>query len=463
MKKIGLVFVLVVLLSTSLFGQVSEFFPESDSDVFNLGLSAGAVTLDGDVYNSLAFQPELDFGAFGIGLNLDIRFTLEAKDGDILFKLYEKDWYLSDGSFTEYLNLYFSKIAFVRYGHSGEDLYARLGTLKGTTLGSGFMVSNYTNTLFEPEKRIFGGELHFDGNLVDFPLIGFEAFIGNISQLDTFGARLYVRPLVFTEIEILQGLQLGAAIYADTQPAFHFDDVDDDADDIYDASGLPVSLEEKPVIIFDFDVVEPLLKTELFPLELIGDFVVQGTENPKMGGMAGFRGALFKHLIYGAQVRFIGDDFQSEYFNRTYDLDRMNKQVLYANEDSPIQPAHIAYLGSAGFSFLDDRLVFQTTLQGKFVPAENNAEEAPWEYPRLTAVFLLEPEALPVVDFLFYYDKQGIDSFPSLVSPEYAMIGGQVNFNIRGAILSFVMDAQYDPEDHEQWSVSTRLVAGMRF
>jgi hypothetical protein len=451
-------------VSTSLFAQVSELFPaNTGSDVFVMGLSAGAVTLDGEVYNTLAFQPELDFGGFGIGLDLDLRFTLTTAEGDIAFRVYEKDWFLDDGSITEYLNLYLSKISYVRFGNPGEDIYGRLGTLKGTTLGSGFMVTGYTNTLFEPEKRIFGGEFHFDSARFGFPLIGFEAFSGNVSQWDTFGGRLFVRPFGLTNIEMLNGLQIGAAAYMDTQPRFHFNDTDSDTDGLYDESGIPVAFKEKPVVIFDFDVVAPLLKGKKFPLDVIGDFAVQGTEAPKYGGMAGFRGALFRHFIYAAQVRFIGDDFQPEYFNRTYDADRMKKQILYANEGPAIQPAHIGYLGSAGFSFLDSKLVFLATLQGKFAPAEYSEDLAPWEYPRLTAVFMLEEGALPVVDFLFFYDKQGIDTFQSLFSAEQALLGGQVNFNIQGAVLSFVVDAQYDPENSSEWSVSTRLVAGMKF
>jgi hypothetical protein len=67
------------------------------------------------------------------------------------------------------------------------------------------------------------------------------------------------------------------------------------------------------------------------------------------------------------------------------------------------------------------------------------------------------------VDFSFYYEKMGIDSAAELIDPDNALIGGQVNFSFKGAVISYIVDVTYEPQDGDNWIMTSRLVAGVRF
>ena len=46
--------------------------PSDTPKPFDMGLGVGSVTIDGQIYNQLAFRPELNFGKLGIGLDLSL-------------------------------------------------------------------------------------------------------------------------------------------------------------------------------------------------------------------------------------------------------------------------------------------------------------------------------------------------------------------------------------------------------
>ena len=66
-----------------------------------------------------------------------------------------------------------------------------LGSFESATLGSGFLVGNYSNTGLLPERRFFGISLGLDGELFNFPAVGLEAVIGHVPALDLVGVRFY--------------------------------------------------------------------------------------------------------------------------------------------------------------------------------------------------------------------------------------------------------------------------------
>ena len=80
---------LIVLLLTSflLFSQemIEEEEEVENENGFNMGGSAGAVIMGGETYSRIRLMPELAFGKFGIGLDLDI---LIDSNGNIR----EEDW-----------------------------------------------------------------------------------------------------------------------------------------------------------------------------------------------------------------------------------------------------------------------------------------------------------------------------------------------------------------------------------
>ena len=65
-------------------------------------------------------------------------------------------------------------ISYIRIGHPGEDLYARIGGLNDITLGHGTIVDNYTNNSSYDDRRI--GLI----GRMDMGLFGGEAFTSDV-------------------------------------------------------------------------------------------------------------------------------------------------------------------------------------------------------------------------------------------------------------------------------------------
>lgn len=441
--------------------------PEADvptANPFGMGMYFGAVTLEGTVYNSIQLTPEFDFGKFAMALNIDFRFTMQ----DNQFRVYEKDWYFPDGgTFSEYLNLYLSKFEYIRYGTAVDPLYVHLGALPGVNLGTGFIVGGYTNMNLRPERKLFGGELIFDGSLVNFPYLGIDVFTSNVSEWDLFGTRLYARPLAFASSGLLNRLEVGFSGVWDTNAFIYANPSESDPAKwhVNYGSGLssygPGDVAET-VQVYGVDIIEPLISSPAASMALYGDYVLQNPTDPRTGGMVGLGGKLFSFLTYSAQVRMSGEDFQPVYFDRAYDLEKVERYELYTGKTS--KEAGTGYLGSLGFTLLQNGLVFYTSVEGPFSPPTGSAEENPLQYPFLKASFTLAKGVLPYFDFQFWYEKKGIDSWNSLISAQNALIGGVMNFRIKSAVISWITDVKYNPATpNDPWTVSSKIQAGVSF
>ncbi len=457
-RSLAALHLMIILTLIPLWSQ-EETGPEPD---FNFGISIGTVTLEDEVYNSVRFLPELSMGKLGAGLDIDFRFTLKNNDqGDLRFKVYRNDWYLEDGgSFQEYLNLYLSKFAYIRWGEERDSLFVRLGSLGSTTLGTGYIMGGYSNTLLMPEQRIFGGQFNLTGELFNFPYLGLQGMISNLSALDLLGGRLYGYPAAdLTEIPIVKNIELGTSFYTDRNPFLYLEDLDEDGYyDIYDNSVYPTDYDTENVVITGFDFIAPVYADSFSTLALMGDLVFQGSGDPKKGGMLGAAGSV-SFLRYMGQIRFMGDDFQPVYFDAPYDLLRADKYTVYANEGDPVLDAATGYLASLGAAFLQESLIFNVSVEGPF----SNPDNDPYMDPRLKGVFSLQPGVLEIVDFNFWYDKMYISGFDDLINPENALVGGLVNLHMAPAVISFQVDAKYEPGDSSNWNVTSQIRTGIQY
>ncbi len=447
-------------------GAQTEELPSAvpTADPFGMGMFFGAVTLEGTVYNSIQLMPEFEIGKFALAMNIDFRFTMQ----DNQFRVYEKDWYFPDGgTFSEYLNLYLTKFEYIRYGTAVDPLYIHLGALPGVNLGTGFIVGGYTNMNLRPERKLFGAELIFDGSLVNFPYLGIDVFTSNVSNWDLFGARLYARPLAFASSSLINRLEVGFSGVWDTDAFVYANSSLSDPTKWHMNYGSGESSYGKgdkaeTVQVYGMDIIEPLLSSPAASLALYGDFVVQNPSDPKIGGMAGLGGKLFSFLTYSAQVRMNGEDFQPVYFDRAYDLEKVERYELYSGNAS--REAGTGYLGSLGFTMLQNGLVFYTSVEGPFSMPTGSAAYNPLQYPFLKSSFTLAEGVLPYFDFQFWYEKKGIDSWSSLVSPDNALIGGLLNFRMNSAVITWVTDVKYNPATpNDPWTVSSKIQAGVRF
>ena len=407
--------------------------PDTD---FGLGLLLGVETFDpavegGDpeTYQTLALKPDLAIGKFGIGLDLVMhyRFVSDTPSG---FDIREEDW-VPQGDQT-ILELYLPKITYLRWGYKGDALYVKLGQIDDASLGTGFLVSNYSNTIFQPDEKIVGLNFDLDAQLFDFPYLGIETFAGNLAHFDVFGARIYSRPVLWTEIPILKDLEWGISAAADIDPDYR--------SEFYDTA-VNGGAAAEPVVVYGTDLILPVLNFDLASLALFGDLAFQGANK---GGMVGFGGRLFSIIPYLFQLRILGDNFIPAYFDGTYDLYRGLKYDLLHSE-SVIIPSSLSWLGSTGISVLDDMLVFSATVDGPFkAPPAGAIEDHNFlEYPHLNAAFTVNEGLIPNFSFAASYDKKYINEFIDIILAENSMINLAINYNAGAAVITLSYDMVY--------------------
>ena len=403
---------------------------------FGLSIGIGADTFYEEgvnvTYQKVTLSPDIAFGKFGIGLELAIHYTFTGgAEGNDFFIRTEGEWV--PGADQNFLDVYLPKFKYVRYGFKGEPLYAKLGSIEDGTLGNGFIMANYDNTLFLPEKRIFGLAFDLDGALFDFPYVGIESFVGNLSRFDVIGGRLFVRPLAFTTIPIIKNLQVGGTLAMDTDPGLHTGD-----------PGL------ETVVLYGVDLRQPILASKAISLAVFGDLAILGNRG-SLGGMVGLGGRIAGFLLYGAQIRMLGDNFVPVYFDSTYDLFREDKWKIATGQENV--PAYTGWLGSLGFAFFEDLLVFNASLDGPFESDRDTLNYLDW--PHLYAQFVLGKGLIPNISLEASFDKRYLGKslpdeplrgfFRDLFSFADAVIQARLNYSIGAAVLSLVYDIRWDP------------------
>jgi hypothetical protein len=341
---------------------------------------------------------------------------------------------------------------YVRYGQKGDPIFAKFGSFNDGTLGDGFVMGDYDNTLFLPGDRHFGLQAGLDGSLFNFPLLGLETVIGNVAAFDVLGARLYVRPLVGTEIPIFKNLEFGVSIAADTNP--------------YLGTVSDTGTSPGTVSAFGADVRLPLVDVPNV-VSLLAFADVGSLQFAKWGGMLGVGGKLINIFTYGLQFRVLGDNFIPDYFGPTYDLirDAQYKLVTGASGAGSV-PGSVGWLASVGTSFLQDKIIFRVSLDGPFTaaPAVVTAEEALLVYPHLRGIISIAEGVVPGITFDFSYDKKGINSIGEsknsgdMLNATNAAIQAQFNFKSGPAVISFIYKIAYDASlAPNPWNVTSGL------
>lgn len=461
----------LLLAFVALFGAVAQDEEaeapqgEGSNTDFGLGITIGAQSFpnpdyDGTdatdktiTYQSVGLTPDIGIGKFGLGLDLTLNYRFTGGDGTE-FEVRAADWVPDDD--TTFLELYLPKLRYVRWAQKGDPLYILLGQVDNGLLGNGFIMGGYTNTQFLPDQRIFGMSFDVDGALFDFPFVGIETFVGNLAVFDLIGSRLYVRPLAGTGLPIVRNLQIGGTIATDLKP-FHY--VEDELADSPTASVsdfLPAGTSQSAAraLVWGTDFRLPVLNNDAISLAGFGDYVNQ---NGNSGGMLGIGGRLFRVMTYGAQLRFLGENFIPVYFDGAYDLFRHRKYAVYAGVDGFATDPYVGWFASTGFSLLDDQLVFTANVDGPFGGAD---PDDTFKQPHLLATFMLGEGILGGFSVEASYDKKGIEDFADLINPEDSVIGARVNYRIESATISLVYDLQYDPfpePGDDPWIITSKV------
>ena len=290
MKKISsLIFslILVSLIASPILAQQSNAFGNSGSFTGALGMTV----IDDDTYFSINLTPDISFGKFGVGLNINLLYN--TKNGAIR----SVDW---DESY-DWARL----IRYLRYGHKRENVYARIGTLDAARLGHGFLMNYYTNEASFDRRKI---GLAFD---IDFGTAGFETVTNNLGRFEVFGARAYARPLrPYIDIPLVKDLTFGATYITDVDP----DSRRGTEDGLY-AIGFDVEL---PLIRI------PMLNTFTYfdwaKIDSFGSGIAFGVE-ANLRVIAGVAEVTAK-----LERRILGKEFIPAYFDAFYEIERYQYQ-----------------------------------------------------------------------------------------------------------------------------------------
>jgi hypothetical protein len=311
-------------------------------------------------------------------------------------------------------------------------------------------MANYANTLFMPKTRVVGLNVDLDGALFNFPLVGFESVIGNISAMDVIGARLYVRPMVFFDIPILKNLQIGATFAVDRLPFRYVAASWAISQGIADPASAMAQA-------FGLDFRQPILTATPFTFAVYGDLVWLngGTTN---GQMLGVGGKIIDIFLYSLQFRFNGSNFIPVYFDATYDISRAVKYPLVQNGSAPGYAGWFASLGVDIF----DIFTFSIALDGPFGYVDPLNANDYLNYPHLRGIIKLEKGLVPGLTADFIYDKTLLGKsngfFADLFSPEGALITAKINYQFGPAMITLLYEIRYVPDaTGNPWEITSGL------
>jgi hypothetical protein len=447
LRRLALIVLVTGLIAGVVFAE--EGGSSGSKPSFGLGLGIGVQTFTDTVppttYQSLSLSPDLALGKFGIGLAVTLNYRFTGSGIEVRLK----DWWpQSPDSVTlqSVAAIYLPKIKYVRWGEKGDPLFVKLGSIDDATLGNGFIVSNYANTLFLPEDRHFGLNLDVDGSLFKFPYVGLETMVGNLAEFDVIGGRLYVRPLVGTSIPILKNIEFGGTVAADTKPYLYK----------VPATSAPA------VVVFGGDVRLPILYLKnVFSLVTFADVAStpSGVSDRAWGGAVGLGGKIFSFLTYGAQVRVLGADFIPTYFDATYDLLRDAKYDL--TQAGGFADPTMGWLATLGTSFFDEKIIFRVTLDAPFTGWTANPMDIV-KNPHLRGVFTIADGIIPGISLDTSYDKSGITKWADLIDPLNAAIQAKLNYKSGPAVISFIYKVRYDPTVPSLWVVTSGLESSIQ-
>ncbi|MFZ3110500.1 MAG: hypothetical protein WA234_07415 [Rectinemataceae bacterium] len=450
MKRLSLILVLMVLV-LPLTAQESG----GSGSGFSAGIGLGSDLLpDPDdstkltSWSKLGFQPDVSFGKFGIGLDLMFRFQLYPEESSSPIRIYSPDW-IPQGSQT-LLDVYLPKIMYVRYGLRGIDpFYVKLGSISDFTLGNGLIVSDYANTRFLPDLRIFGLQVGIDGAIFKFPYVGFEALTGNLARLDVIGGRVYVRPLSFLGNSLPGRLQVGVTATVDTNPF------------LYSTVGAG-----DPIFVVGADLTLPVVTGQAFSLTAFAEGAREMNES--IGAITGISGRLIRFMRYTVQLRALQKGFIPSYFDTNYDFYRAERYDFI--DINPAGDFQLGWLGMLGFSLLNDKALFSVQMDGPFSekPAVDSANSS--LYPHIKGSFLLKEGMLGGISLEAAYEKYFLGMrtpfLEDLIDPEDAAIGMKVNYKTGATVLTLDYAYRYDPSMNGGaggFDVSSSLSASVRF
>ncbi|MBC8385236.1 MAG: FecR domain-containing protein [Candidatus Cloacimonetes bacterium] len=387
---------------------------------WNMGGSVGTVMMGDNIYTQIRLMPEITFGKFGIGLDVDLMID---SDGNIR----EEDW----DEWEDYVN----KFYYIRYARRGDPFFGRIGGFPSYTLGQGLVMRDYSNMLRYPEVRQIGLQL---GGKIPVAGLEIEGFTSNILKNEIFGGRLSFLPLGSTDIPLLKKIRFGATAAHDVNQIKGLLDSDDDNyPDVYD--DFPYNKTEHNDVDHNIEFYHEIY-SELYPDSSEASFTDWFENSPTLNGL---RNPSFSELGKD-DVTVVGVD---------YELPLVESKLFYLSHYSEVAKILDHNLGIIFPGFYSKFLIFHMNLefrlyQENFIPAffDNIYEEQ-----RATVigdtVFAKEDFIDGTPESKGWYGSLTADLFHLLfLTVSYEDMYGKDNFNTRSLWATAKLNTDFIPK-----------------
>lgn len=300
LKKYNLTLAILMLFASTALAQKIPAAVGGQTDPSSMTGGIGLTRIDTTWYYTLNIAPELAFGKFGVGLDLTLNISSTSR------QIRKEDF---DETY-DYIRI----IRYLRWGHKGDDIYARLGILDYARLGHGFIMYLYNNSPSYDERRL-GTE--FD---LSFGKYGFETVYSDFAREGVFGVRSYVRPLQYTSlasVPILGGLEIGATWAGDMRRNSR-------DTSFVGGTGARQSSNDGTMNVVGADIGLPLLRIPMVSSTLYFDYakILSFGSGEALGLETNFSGLGIFDIFTKFERRWTGDYFMPNYFNTFYELER---------------------------------------------------------------------------------------------------------------------------------------------
>ncbi|MDD3716571.1 MAG: hypothetical protein PHT46_05640 [Candidatus Marinimicrobia bacterium] len=213
MKHVTAALMMILLIALPQFALSNDNEDTGLTSMFETGLGIGAVTINGELYNQIAFRPTFTIGKLSMGLDLAVYINGEGK-------ISKHNW----DDFEDYLNVLY----FLSWASKYDPFYFRIGGLDQVTFVNGISIDRYTNMLEYPVKKRFGTEIALSNRKKEDRgiALGFYGFIADWTEL---GGGSYMPGLLGGRFALGGFLEFGLSAVADLNPFNAFkEDIDGD-------------------------------------------------------------------------------------------------------------------------------------------------------------------------------------------------------------------------------------------
>lgn len=418
MRKIFTV-ALFFIISFNVYSQSLRDLKDPNQFAGGLGLT----WVNGEPYYLFNVSPDLSFGKFGVGLDVNLRID---KNGS----LRKEDF----NTTSDILSL----IKYVRYGHKRDKFYVRVGGLDRAILGQGNIVYYYNNRASYDNRKI-GVELD-----IDFGKFGFESVYGDLSGKGLLGIRGYTRPLQFTDLRsvpIIGKLEIGGTFATD------LNDHSGITNAVIDPAtkNLKVLSDEGNISIVGLDALLPVFRSRILNIDLYSNFtkILKFGSGATVGAGFSFNGLGLVNVDLKFERWFNGDQFIPRYFNQLYEVNRLRVDSTTGFLGS--RAAELKNARSLGNSYFGELLVDVLN----FVQLYGSYSR----YDKISnsGILRLQSDLAPKnASFVFraYYDKIGIQDEKDIFTlDERSILTAELGYKpLSYLLVSFLYQWTFAPE-----------------